>query len=58
MSLFGWVFVAAIAWALLSGKTQFGSRQISRREHPLGYWCTLLVMAVLAGLLFAWGPVR
>jgi len=58
MSLFGWIFIAAIAWALLSGHSQFGSRQVSRREHPLLYWGTVLVMGVLAGLLFAWGPVR
>lgn len=58
MSMFGWIFIAALLWALVTGSANLGSRRVLRREQPLAYWAVVLTLGVVAGLLFAWGPVR
>jgi len=56
--MFGWIFIAALLWALVTGSANLGSRRVLRREQPLAYWAVVLTLGVVAGLLFAWGPVR
>ncbi len=58
MHLLGYLFLAAAAWALWSGKAQWGPKIVTRDAQPLAYWTNVAVLLALAGLLFSIVPVR
>lgn len=58
MHLLGYLFLAAAAWALWSGKAQWGPKTVTRGAQALAYWTNVVVLLALAVLLFSIAPVR
>ncbi len=58
MNFIALLFVAAAAWALLTGRASWVGGAVSRREQPARYWLSVGVCAGMALLLGAWQLVR
>ena len=57
MTFIALLFVAAAAWALLTGRSGCGGT-VSRSDQPAQYWLSVGVCVGVALLLLAWQPVR
>ena len=58
MTFIALLFVAAAAWALLTGRAGWVGGAVSRRDQPARYWLSVGVCVGMALLLLAWQPVR
>ena len=58
MTFIAFIWAAALAWALLTGKATWLRRTVTRTADPIPYWISVAIYGLMTMLFLSLGPVR